>query len=211
MIVDDCHVFFAIRFGIDFWLIWASNSTPFWDPFDFISFCRDRCSKELSDGMFLVCFECRIRLALRLCVGAASFSRPCFLHLFDISFIIVFRSPLLTRWHPWLDFGRCGHCLGSMLVALGIFSDPFWFFVHHHHSFRHPTLESACRQPLDTLVERTLHSKATCRTLPKATYAPKPELYSNLLPHLQLFALHWIQFSLPFVQDNLVSPSVGGR
>ena len=62
----------------------------------------------------------------------------------------------------------------SILVVLGTFANPFWF------SFSISILPFCTRspssQPLDTLVKRTLHSRATCGTLPKATYAPTPEL-----------------------------------
>jgi hypothetical protein len=84
---------------------------------------------------------------------------------------------LLTLWliltPCWLHFGillaQCWSCLIHVFIY-------FEFFVHQHPSFRHPKLQSTCSQPLDTLVERTPHSKATCGTLPKATYAPTPEL-----------------------------------
>ena len=97
--------------------------------------------------------------------------RDLFRHRFCIVNPLAHFDTLLAPF--WYPFGNVLAQCWSFLIHFLIY---FEFFVHQHPSFRHPKLQSTCSQPLDTLVERTPHSKATCGTLPKATYAPTPEL-----------------------------------
>ena len=62
-------------------------------------------------------------------------------------FVIVFCSPFTSFWH---SFGCIPVALATLLTQCwSLWTPP---------SFRHPNPRSTCSQPLDTLVERILHS-----------------------------------------------------
>ena len=114
-----------------------------------------------------------IKNGVSLCVGTPSFSHFFVRH----RFVNVFGLPFGSSWH----------LLRSILFALGTIMAQCWSFwapFRTHFDFDFPSTsflsapkpQSTSSQPLDTLVERTLHSKATWGTLREATYAPTPEI-----------------------------------
>ena len=143
------------------------------------------CSYFSAIDLLMICwiifyYVLLIKNGVSLCVGAPfvlTFSRRssdivyldrplAILVSFFIFFVWVFGWLVGRGGIFWLDDGCFCKFFESILISS----------FHHHPSFRHLKPQSTCSQPLDTLGERTLHSKDTCGTLPNATYTPTPEL-----------------------------------